>query len=118
MNQLFSYHNNRKIDIAGIENSEMGLLQALWALSNFRLIHICRNVYLQEEQDITSLFNSKISDKNKFIIYLQYIINKYHGKNLEELNKTIELNAEIERFSNIDYDYTKEDLIDITGSYY
>lgn len=118
LNQLFSYHYNRNIDITKIENSDMGLLQALWALSNFKLIHICRNVYLAEELDITSLFNSKISDKNKFIIYLQYIINKYHGRNLKELNKTIELDTEIDKFSSIDYDYTKEDLIDITGSYY
>lgn len=118
LNLLFSYNYNKNINIKNIEESNIPLLQAFWALSNFDLINYCRNIYLPEAQDISYLFNSKISDRNKFVLYLQYITNKYHGKKLQELDENIELNRELEKFTEINYDYTKEDLLNNTGTYY
>lgn len=116
LDTIFSSITNRYIIIDNLDGANLGILQAFYALSRFNIERQCRNVYLVEE-NISLLFTTNLSNRSKFVIYLKYITGKYHGQKLNDLEST-EIDAEIDRFTELGYDFSKEELFGATGMYY
>lgn len=117
LNNIFGCYKNRYIKIDNLDTSQLGIVQAFYALSRFQIDKMCRNVYCNNE-NITLLFNTNLPERSKFVIYLQYITKKYHGLNSQKINGHEDFENDIKKFKNINYDYTEDELFNVTGVYY
>jgi len=117
LNNIFIHYINKYIKIDNLDTSQLGIVQAFYALSKFQIDKMCRNVYCNNE-DIALLFNTNLSDRSKFVIYLQYVTKKYHGLNLQQINEHENFEKDIKKFKIINYDYTEDELFHVIGIYY
>lgn len=117
LNKIFSHNTNYNIIINNLDSSNLGIIQAFYALSRFNIEPHRTNVDLKEE-DISLLFESSLSNRSKFIVYLKYITSKYHGRKLKEIEETEDIDSEFDKFIETKYDFKKEELFMGTGIYY
>lgn len=117
LDNIFGHYRNRYINVDNLDASQLGIVQSFYALSRFQIDKMCRNVYCNNE-NITLLFNTNLPERSKFVIYLQYIIKKYHGLNSQKINGHEDFKNDIKNFKNINYDYTEDELFNVTGVYY
>lgn len=115
---IFSHIQNCSINLDGLDNSKMGILQSFYALCMYGLEPNSHNVWSRQSSNISSLFECNLSPKNKFIIYLKFITQKYHGYDLIKLDNDTEIEGLLKNLHSIKYNFTEAELIEATGIYY
>lgn len=117
LNTIFCCYTNSNVVLDSLDKSNIGIIQAFYALRRFKIDKMCRNIDCSNE-NIDLLFETNLSKKNKFIIYLQYITKKYHGLKLKQLEEHNEFEKDINKFNEFDYNYTEEEFFDFINVYY
>lgn len=117
LNTIFCWYTNSNIVLENLDKSNIGIIQAFYALRRFQIDKMCRNIDCENE-NIDLLFETNLSKRNKIIIYLQYITKKYHGLSLKQLQEHNEFEKDINKFDEYDYDYTEEEFFDCINIYY
>lgn len=105
-----------RITISNLDAAKIGILQAFYVLRKYNLSNFSH--ILCNEIDINDLFTTKLSERSKFIVYLKFIIHKYHGKKLLDLNFPNELGNFVDNLLSIKYDFTENDLFAESPIYY
>ena len=112
INMLSNSSLNANIGISNLDNSNMGILQAFYALSMYNLEPSSNTILYNhlESVDISSLLKTNFSNKNKCIICLTFIIRKYRLDLLDKLNSSNELNEDLDQLIKYGYEFSEKDL--------
>lgn len=104
------------VDVTNFYKSKSNFIRMYYILSKYSLDNHSR-IWCREE-DINTLFDLDISARDKFIVYLCYLIDFYHGKTYNYLEKDEQLKGFAGRLFSLDYNFTDEEFFSKSKSYY
>ena len=92
------------------DKATLGILQAYYANIYYNNNPHYWQFNLNKNKEINTILKTNLPNKSKFIIYLKYIIQKYHGKKFTNLLKDSEIDNLVNNLLSIDYNFTCEEL--------
>jgi len=117
LNIIYYHVYYSDLNISNLDNSKIGVLQAFYALNSYEIDNHYPS-FISNFKDINGIFTSSLTNRSKFIIYLKYIISKYHGKKSDYFINNIEANNIIDKLLLIDYEFTNDEFFAYLPVYY